>query len=155
MHRGSPQFKVRVDDGDQGIIFDGASVIPLSLEHFDHVVVKTRATAMRKPLSSMERALFRFSRSASTMSSTRHEPKELLRLLAGVAATAAAEMLQQRRRTVPRRRARRRWTARGMMSEKRPPRRYNRMLRCLSVMILPLSICPAHSFSGHSNDDSD
>ena len=44
LQRGSPQWRVRVDDCDQVFIFDGASVIPLSQEHYDHVVVKTRAT---------------------------------------------------------------------------------------------------------------
>ena len=43
LQRGSPQLRVRVDGSDQVFVFDGASVIPLSLEHFDHVVVKTRA----------------------------------------------------------------------------------------------------------------
>ena len=43
LQRGSPQLRVRVDGCDQVFVFDGASVIPLSLEHFDHVVVKTRA----------------------------------------------------------------------------------------------------------------
>ena len=59
---------------------------------------------MSKLFSSKERARVPFPPSASTMSFTRHELRELLRLFAVVVANVMAEMLQQRRRTVPPRR---------------------------------------------------